>query len=346
MTANRTTLTRRDFLKNACLAGAAVTAATAAGGLFPLDALASPGKPPVRQQTRLLMGTVVTLTAVTDDSSRADAAFSLAFGEMERLIAVFDRHSGDTAIGRLNACGSLSAAPVELIDVLGRALALGKATNSAFNPAVTPVVELFEAARDARAPLPGFSDSALKERLALADPGAIRVDASGMIRLEKTGMRLTLDGIAKGYIADAASSVMTAQGLTNHMVNAGGDIRVSGAPGPGKVWTVGIQHPGKAAALLSAVPVAGGGIATSGSYENPYDRSRNRHHLISHLTGKSADITSVTVRASNAAQADALATALALMPTAEALRFADATPRASCLIVDRQGHCFASREWG
>ena len=343
MSASQSILTRRGFLKSACSAGAALAVAGTVSALLPLHALAAPRAGRTEQQTRLLMGTIVTLTAVSTDPARAREAFALAFAEMERLIAVFDRHNAGSVLSHLNASGSLASAPKELTEVLGRALALGRSTEFAFNPAITPVVDLFEAARAARSNLPGYSDGDLKHALALSDPAAVRCEG-GSIRLERAGMRLTLDGIAKGYIADAASAVLSRNGLPDHMVNAGGDIRTSGRSASGNLWSVGIQHPGEAAALLAAVPVSGG-IATSGSYENYYDHSRSRHHLISHLTGKSADVTSVTVRAATAMQADALATALAMMPPAQAMRYAETLPGTSCLIVDRQGRSFASRAW-
>lgn len=330
-----TPLSRRHFLKSACLAGAAFAVA----GLTPIDAFASPGH--TEQQTRPLMGTFVTLTAVTQEPALAESAFAVAFTEIERLIAVFDRRSGTSALGVLNAKAHLTDAPAELLTVLGASARLGAATEHAFNPAVTPLVDLLSAAgRGAR---PSYTNSDLKRTLTLCGPGGVRLDGSS-VSLTRSGMALTLDGIAKGFIADAASNVLAQQGLTDHMVNAGGDIRVSGRNAEGNHWTIGVQDPGRKNEIIAAVPVAGGGIATSGSYENSYNARQTRHHLVSHLTGKSAEITSVTVCAGSAMEADALATALALLPPAQALRFArDAA--ASALIIDSQGRSFKSENW-
>lgn len=336
---------RRRFLRSACTAGAAAAVLGLTGSITPLRALASAGLsgPHTEQQTRLLMGTMVTLTAVTPDRERAREAFALAFAEMERQVALFDRRDASSALGVLNAQGSLLDAPRELLTVLDTSQRLGLATEFAFNPAITPVVDLLAAAR-ARSVLPGYSDADLKEALALARPDGLRLSGRSA-RLERSGMRLTLDGIAKGHIADAASRVLAENGLPNHMVNAGGDIRASGHAASGKPWTIGIQHPAKAGALLASVSLDNGALATSGSYESYYDQKQSRHHLISHLTGKSADIASITVRADTAMRADGLATALALMPPAQAIRFAEQRAKAACLIVDSQGRRFASANW-
>lgn len=331
----RHSLSRRHFLKSACMAGAAF----AASGLIPLPVFAASCR--TEQQTRLLMGTMVTLTAVTPGPAAAENAFASAFAEIERQIAFFDRRNAASALGTLNSSGGLNDAPPELLTVLDVSLRLGQATGYAFNPAVTPLVDLLASAEGGA--LPGYADSDLKHALSLAAPGGIRLNGRS-VRLERSGMLLTLDGIAKGYIADAASRALDRAGFHNHMVNAGGDIRVSGRNAEGRPWTIGVQHPGNKNELIAAVPVASGGIATSGSYENSYNARQTRHHLVSHLTGKSADVTSVTVRAQNTMEADALATALALMPPVQALQCAKKA-RASALIVDGQGRVFKSADW-
>lgn len=328
------------------MAGAALSAANALGAFSPLVAEAAKDDSRTHQQSRLLMGTIVTLTAASSEQGRVEAAFGNAFAEMERLITIFDRHNPATALSVLNVQGRLAGAPAELVTVLEESVRIGKATGFAFNPAVTPMVDLYESARARSLPggkMPHFGDKDLKEALALSRPGAIRI-SDGAVRLERSGMRLTLDGIAKGYVADQASRILTENGVADHMVNAGGDIRVSGHAASGKPWTVGVQHPLKAGALLATVPLRSGAMATSGSYENYYDRARTRHHLISHLTGKSADIASVSVRAASAMQADALATALAFMPPVQAVRYVE-NSAAACLVVDGRGRAYRSSGW-
>ena len=56
---------------------------------------------------------------------------------------------------------------------------------------------------------------------------------------------ITTDGIAKGYIVDRASVILKNHGITNHLINAGGDIRTHGYGAKGKPWTIAIQDPSK-----------------------------------------------------------------------------------------------------
>ena len=191
--------------------------------------------------------------------------------------------------------------------------------------------------------MPQLDAQEMDEALALVKPGNDSMD-QGTIRFNRSGIRLSLNGKATGYIADPASVMLAARGIDNHMVNAGGDIRVSTAPGQ-RPWQIGIRHPGRPDTLLASLALSRGGIATSGSYEKNFDRSGSRHHLISHVSGRSPDIRSVSVWARSAMEADALATALSLMPPAEALRHVEATTSAACLIIDRHGRRYASPGW-
>lgn len=314
------------------------------------------------RQTRLLMGTVVTLAALARSQAQADEAFADAFAEMERLIAVFDRHNAASALGVLNDQGRLAAAPPELLEVLRASERLGRETAFAFNPAVAPVLALYEAARAAAGGLAGprplsVDDKALAEALELARPGGIYLPesprsagsaaftGSGLIRLEREGMRLTLDGIAKGYIADAASRRLRARNLPDHLINAGGDIRVSGLAEGGRPWRVGVQDPRHPEGVLEVVTAGDCAIATSGGYENYFDHSHSQHHIIDPRTGRSPGLASITVRAPDAGQADALATALALLPPALAIRYAEGRTNTACLIISGQGRRYSSANW-
>ncbi|MDL2316078.1 FAD:protein FMN transferase [Desulfovibrio sp. OttesenSCG-928-A18] len=339
---------RRNFLRLAGATGALLALSSLSGPLLvPGLAQAGPntGGEHTEQQTRLLMGTFVTLTAVSADKAKAEAAFAAAFAVMERLIAVFDRRNPNSALSLLNAQGSLSDLPAELAQVLRASEKTALLTANAFNPGITPAVD-YLAAASARGALLSWEDKGFKEALALSAPGAFRVDG-GRVRLERAGAKLTLDGIAKGFIADAASASLHDSGLSRHMVNAGGDIRVSGQAEGMRPWNVGIRHPDHSLpnnALITTVNVGSGGIATSGTYEQAYNTTGSRNHLLSHQTGKSAEVGSVTVRAQNAMTADALATALSLVPPGMALRLAQEN-NAACLVADRNGRIYRSANW-
>ncbi len=83
-------------------------------------------------------------------------------------------------------------------------------------------------------------------------------------------------GLVKGWAAQVASDVLLAHGLRDHVVNAAGDLVLSGVPAPHlpdepPPWRVGISDPLRPGALAGVLELAGGAgrwaVATSGSAE-------------------------------------------------------------------------------
>jgi thiamine biosynthesis lipoprotein len=110
-------------------------------------------------------------------------------------------------------------------------------------------------------------------------------------------------GLVKGWAVDRAGEVLEAGGARNYSLNAGGDIRLRGAPLPEAVWRVGIQHPrvrDKIAAVVEGTDVA---VATSGAY------ARGEHVLDPHTGRPPEGVLSVTIVGPELATADAYATA-------------------------------------
>ena len=335
------TYTRRHFLHTACAFGATALAAS----LLPTRLLAAPlaEDSALTQETRLLMGTVVTITAHGSSASHRTHAVEEAFAAILAGVAIFDRRNPASALGALNTAGSLENAPAPLLAVLEEARILGLASGHLFNPAIQPVVDLLTANKTTKQHI-HVDAQALAHAMSLADPAAVSI-TGGRITLGKSGMGLTLDGIAKGHIADTAAAALTAAGIANHMVNAGGDIRVSGLNPQKKPWRIGIENPMRTGHSFATVALSNTGIATSGGYENYFDASRQTHHLVNPRTGTSPKMASVTVVAPTTMQADALATTLAFMPPSQAVAFVAPYKDTACLIIGRSGERYASPSW-
>jgi thiamine biosynthesis lipoprotein len=110
-------------------------------------------------------------------------------------------------------------------------------------------------------------------------------------------------GLVKGWAVDRAGDLLDHGGALNYSLNAGGDIRLRGAPLPEPRWRVGIQHPlerDKIAAVVEGNDVA---VATSGAY------ARGEHVVDPHTGRSPAGVLSVTIVGPELATADAYATA-------------------------------------
>lgn len=325
---------RRQALRITAVAGLSVAFA---GGLG-AGVLRQLGLRRVRE-TRTRMGTVVTLTVVSPDADEARSWIRGAFAEMERLEAVLSRHRDDSALGRLNREGRLSAPPPELLGVLMRASEVSRLSGGAFDATVAPLLRLYERsfALTGRAP----SDVRVAEALALVDHGAVKV-GDDMVAFERPGMAVTLDGIAKGYIVDRTLDVLVARGADRVLVDAGGDMATAGAGSLDEEWTVGIQDP-HTEGVLGLVRLGGGCIATSGDYMRTFTEDRRLHHILDPRTGRSPEETSsVSVICGTAMEADALSTALLVLGPERGIELLERISGAEGMIVTKDGARFRS----
>ncbi len=333
---------RRSFLKLSGVLGMSTLAAF----LLPAeeaDAFLFSKKEYKVTKTRLAMGTFVAMTAIHPSRDQAEEAFGLAFDEIYRLSGLLSRHSADSPVSILNSSGSLEDAPEEVLDVVARSLYFHGDTGGSFDISVKPLLDLYQTYSES-----GITpdDTQIKSILALIGSRHIHVDGR-KLSLARENMGITLDGIAKGYIVDRTSEILINNGISNHLINAGGDIRTSGTAVKGKKWTVAIQDPNKEGAYPDVIKMASGAIATSGNYEVFYDREKVFHHIINPSIGLSPQLSaSVSVTAPTVMDADALATAVFVLEPESGVSYINRRPDCECLVIDRRGKTHSSSRWG
>lgn len=293
---------------------------------------------------RPAMGTLVSIAAFGRSIARLEEAVGRAFEEMDRLIAILSRHRPDSALSSLNDAGRLSRPPHELAHLLDRARRYHALTRGAFDVSVAPLVDLFRERLAAPRPSP-LGAAEIAEARTLVGARDIR-SSPRLLQLQRQGMRLTLDGIAKGYIVDRMATALEARRIRSYLIDGGGDIRTSGRKAEGRPWTVAVRDPADPSSFLDVVRPGPGAVATSGSYEHFYDVDRRYHHLVDAATGVSpGQVASVSVFAPTAMAADALATAAFVMGPVAGLALVNSLAGCACLILDRNGRRFVSRGW-
>lgn len=293
--------------------------------------------------TRPAMGTLVTVTAIGPDRTRAETAIGAAFEEMDRLIGLFSRFESDSAIAQLNGLGQFRDPPPELKRVVTTALDYHRLSHGAFDMTITPVLDLFEERGGRAARLPDLRDM----REALARVGSSHVEVGWRrIRFARDGMRITLDGIAKGYIVDGMAETLERHGIRRYLINAGGDIRARRCKEGGRPWAVAVQDPDRDERLADAIPLTSGAVATSGSYRVHFDEDQTFHHIVDGRIGRSPrHAASVSVTAPTATAADALATSVFVLGPAAGVALVERLRGCACLIMDRAGRRWASSRW-
>lgn len=332
---------RRQFIRLAGVSALALAGAAASG---PPEALAAGlfGKLKIYRRTELMMGTYVTITVVDESGYRAADAVSAAFAEISRLEAVLSRYQASGPLAHLAASGRLSSPRPELVSVVDAAGRFHRLTGGAFDATIAPVVDGLQASfsRTGRAP----SRERMAELLNRVDGSAVAVSPSE-IRLLKEGMSLTLDGLAKGYIVDAAGQTLRGQGVTQGLINAGGDILAIGKKGRSP-WRVALTDPTARGGRGPVIGLADKAIATSGNYEVHYDTEKLHHHIVDPVSGASPyGPVSASVKATDCLTADALSTTLFCLPERDSDKLLGLAS-AEGLIINRGGHRHSRGEWG
>ena len=295
-------------------------------------------------ETRLDMGTFVSMTLIHPSRDEAQEAMGLAFEEINRLTRLMNRFSQSTAVGELNHQGMLRDLPPELSEVIGQALGYFKLTGGVFDITVEPIVDLYMRRFEGGNKTPP-SEGQLED--ALNRVGAENIVFNGRsVTFRKEGMGITLDGIAKGYIVDRASKVLSSKGIKNHLINAGGDIRTVGQAKGKRPWTIAIQDPEKKRHYPDIIKMNDGAIATSGNYEVYFDKEKMFHHIVNPRTGRSPiELTSASVIAKTTMEADALSTSTFIMGPTRAIQFINSLPRCQCLLITRKNKILRSGGW-
>ncbi len=332
---------RRSFLKKSALLGLGATAATVLPAIS-AEALWFNKKEYKVSTTKLGMGTYISMTAIHSSKDEAQEAFGLAFNEIDRLSNLLSRYDESSPIAVLNRTGSLQDAPLEVLELVGRSLAYHKQTSGAFDITVAPLIDLYKNSFAA-----GAKPTETEVQATLKRIGAEQIIfTDGNISFARDDMGITLDGIAKGYIVDKASEVLSANGLGNHLINAGGDIRTVGLAANSKPWTVAIQDPAKGKDYPNVIEMHNGAIATSGNYEIFYDNEKMFHHIINAKTGVSPTLsTSVTIRTATVMDADALSTAVFVMQPTNGLSYINKRTDSECFILGKDGSSHRSTGW-
>jgi len=280
------------------------------------------------------MGTLFKLVLYAPDPNLASQAARAAFERVERLDETLSDYRSDNELARVNTKASEAPQVVsaDLLVATNRALELSRKTSGSFDITVKPLVRLWRRAReDGNLP----TDNEIQEALERVGYGDVLLnERTGSIRFRKAGMELDFGGIGKGFAADEVLKVIAGFGLRRVLVDAGGDIRV-GQPPPGRDgWIVSIDSPKNSAVELLLVNQA---VATSGDKYQFVEIDGERYsHIVDPKTGVGLRHSgTVTVLAQDATVADALSTALSVLPPEAGLRMIEATDGVEARIVRR-----------
>ena len=154
----------------------------------------------------------------------------------------------------------------------------------------------------------------------------------------KKGMKLDLGGIAAGYAVDKGIDAIKKCGINNALINAGGDIRVTGESENSK-WKIGILHPREENKLINTLTLKDISVTTSGDYRKYFVSGGKRyHHILNPNTGLPTEgVQSVTIIAPLAVDSDALATTVFVLGKNKGMELIEKLKDVEGIIIDSDG---------
>jgi thiamine biosynthesis lipoprotein len=259
-----------------------------------------------------VFGTIVRITVLDADTARAQAAVGHVFREFDRMHRELHAwKSGDLVdLNRAIARGERNIpTTAEIAALIRQAQRLAAQSDDLFNPAIGRLVALWSFHRDQPGgPVPRAEDI---RRLVAANPRMSDLRVQGdAVTSGNPVVQLDFGGYAKGYSLDRAAELLRAEGISNALINVGGNAMALGRHG-GRPWRVGLDFP-RGDHLLATLELDDGeAIGTSGDYRRYYEIGGKRYsHIIDPRTGYPvAGVESVTVLASGGEGAGALSDA-------------------------------------
>ncbi len=279
------------------------------------------GKKAEKHEKQLFaMDTVMLLTAYGD---KGNDALTAATEVINSLAADLDPEKEGSSVAALNAgAGGAVAVSADCLEVLDTALAVGRETGGALDPALYPVIQAWGfTTGEYRVP----DRAELDALLAAKDTDGIILDASAGTVTLPAGMAVSLGAVAKGYAARKAAEAMASAGAEHAILSLGGNVQTLGDTRPdGKSWQVAVTDPKDTGSYVGTLSVGQTAVVTSGGYQRYFDADGVRYiHILDPATGRPADndLLSVTVVTADGARADALSTALFVLGAEGALEY-------------------------
>ena len=266
-------------------------------------------------------GTTYNITYLAGPHSNYREAIDSIFKKIDLAVSTYVPGS---IISKINRNDSSVVADKYFTDVFNKSIEVSKTTNGLFDVTVAPIINAYGFGFTKKEKVtPVLIDSLLKfigyQKVKLVDKKLVK---------EIPQVMLDFNAIAQGYTVDVLSGFLENKGISNYLVEVGGELRAKGKNMNDSSWTIGIEQPNEStadgASLNVAMKIKDKALATSGNYKKFYIEDGKKYsHIIDPFTGYPAknNLLSATVIAGDCMTADAYATSFMVMGLDKAKQF-------------------------
>lgn len=270
-------------------------------------------------------GTTYQVLYYFTDSIAKKSEFDKIFENIDSSLSLYKSYS---LVSQFNKSASGIKADIHLQHVVDKAISTFKETKGVFDITVLPFTDAWGFGIRPIGTLP--SKASIRKLRSCVGSAYIYWD-DGLLRKKKHCVKLDPNGIAQGYTVDVLAAFLESKGISDYLVELGGEIRVKGKRQPeNAAFKIAIETPGEEdweiLPVQKMISIDHGAITTSGSYRKFHERGRKKiSHIIDARTGMPAvnELISVTVFAEDAITADAFDNALMVMGLKSALLFVE-----------------------
>lgn len=274
--------------------------------------------------------TVITVTLYDKDYEQLlEDCFKMA----DTYEQYFSATRSDSDVSKINTAGGKPVVVQdETIELMEKGLYYSEISEGGFDITVGNLTSLWDFTQE-NPTLP--KDSDIQNAIASIDYHNVEVSGN-TVSLKNTDARIDLGGIAKGYIADQMKKYLTDQGVTQGIINLGGNVLCLGEKSDGP-YRIGVQKPfDMEGTALFALEIADQTVVTSGVYERCFTlEDKLYHHILNPATGYPYDnhLVSVTIICKNSVDGDGLSTTCFSMGLKKGMELIESLPDTEAVFI-------------
>lgn len=273
----------------------------------------------------LQMGTTFNLVFYNSNKHTSQLIENQFIKKINTLNSIFSDYDSASEISLLSAtAGSGKKVKVsnELWLVLKRAKRYSKKSKGAFDISIGPLSKLWRSMFRRSEIFNGVKINSAKQKV---DFRNIRLyPFSKRVKLKVKGMRLDAGGIAKGFTVDEIAKILRKNGITQFLVDGGGDLYLGAAPPKKLGWSINVSLEDENGQKVNKnLVLQNTAIASSGDTYHFLEWEGKRYsHIIDPRTGYGVvDQRIINVQARTCMEADAIASILSILSNEEQAAF-------------------------
>lgn len=274
-----------------------------------------------------------------DFSIRLTDSLSRYFHQINKSLSGYDSTSIVSKINR----GENPKLDQLFIDCFNLSKEIWEKTDGHFDISAAPLFDLWGFGFKNKEKITQQKIDSLKEFIGM-DKLSIVYDSltdAHYLKKDDPRIKVNFNAIAQGYTCDYIGSKIEAMGITDYLLEVGGEILCKGLNAKGKEWKVGVDKPldgnfTPGETLAAIIQITDKALVTSGNYRKFYiEDGVKRSHTINPATGYPVEhnLLCATVLAGSSAIADAYATYLMVIGKQEALKFLEENPEFDAILV-------------